>query len=116
MAAMVEMLVVLSVLVLMPIVGVAADWGSSSNFKCPKAFWIFGDSLTDTGNSQASFPTASRLYPPYGMSYTFRDKPGFNRYSDGRLIVDFVGTPPLTIPSIYPYILILLKRTQMPCM
>ncbi|KAG0555801.1 hypothetical protein M758_11G003400 [Ceratodon purpureus] len=91
MAAMVEMLVVLSVLVLMPIVGVAADWGSSSNFKCPKAFWIFGDSLTDTGNSQASFPTASRLYPPYGMSYTFRDKPGFNRYSDGRLIVDFVA-------------------------
>ena len=33
-------------------------------------------------------------YPPYGSSYTFGDKPGLNRYSDGRLIVDFVGTPP----------------------
>lgn len=90
---------------LMPIVGVAASFGGGSGFKCPNAFFTFGDSLSDTGNSQTSFPTASRLYPPYGISYTFHDKPGFNRYSDGRLIVDFVGTPPFTCMSaMNPYV------------
>lgn len=73
------------VVMLMPITAAAA-------FKCPTAFWVFGDSLTDTGNSQVAFPTQSKLSAPYGESYTFHDKPGRNRFSDGRLGIDFVGT------------------------
>ena len=88
------MLVSLSMgMLLMPVVGVAAIG------KCPSAFWTFGDSLSDTGNAQASFPSASRLHPPYGSSYTFCDKPGLSRYSDGRLIVDFVGVPLSPLPQ-----------------
>lgn len=84
--AMVELALLLSLMLVMPIASAAGN-----GFKCPKAFWTFGDSLSDTGNSQTTFPSASRLYPPYSTSFTFRDKPGFNRFSDGRLIVDFIS-------------------------
>jgi hypothetical protein len=65
----------------------------SNSFTCPQAFFIFGDSLTDTGNIQLLAPglDATTLNYPYGESYTFTNEPGHNRYSDGRLIVDFIG-------------------------
>jgi hypothetical protein len=65
----------------------------SNSFTCPQAFFIFGDSLTDTGNIQLLAPglAATTLNYPYGESYTFTNEPGHNRYSDGRLIVDFIG-------------------------
>jgi hypothetical protein len=65
----------------------------SDSFTCPQAFFIFGDSLTDTGNIQLLAPglAATTLNYPYGESYTFTNEPGHNRYSDGRLIVDFIG-------------------------
>jgi hypothetical protein len=65
----------------------------SNSFKCPQAFFIFGDSLTDTGNIQLLAPgfAATTLHYPYGESYTFTNERGHNRYSDGRLIVDFIG-------------------------
>ncbi len=65
----------------------------SNSFTCPQAFFIFGDSLTDTGNIQLLVPglAATTLNYPYGESYTFIYEPGHNRYSDGRLIVDFIG-------------------------
>lgn len=87
--AMERFMVVLAfccVVMLMVINGAAAG-----TFKCPTAFWVFGDSLTDTGNAQVAFPTQAKLVAPYGQSYTFADKPGRNRYSDGRLVVDFVA-------------------------
>jgi hypothetical protein len=65
----------------------------SNSFTCPQAFFIFGDSLTDTGNIQllgAGIPGTILNYP-YGESYTFTNELGHNRYSDGRLIVDFIG-------------------------
>jgi hypothetical protein len=66
---------------------------SNNSFTCPQAFFIFGDSLTDTGNIQLFAPglPATTLNYPYGESYTFTNEPGHNRYSDGRLIVDFIG-------------------------
>lgn len=79
------LLLALSCVMLMPITE------ALPTFKCPTAFWVFGDSLTDTGNTQVAFPVQSRLVPPFGESYTFHDKPGLNRFSDGRLIVDFVA-------------------------
>jgi hypothetical protein len=65
----------------------------SNSFTCPQAFFLFGDSLTDTGNIQLLVPglAATTLNYPYGESYTFTNEPGHNRYSDGRLIVDFIG-------------------------
>lgn len=90
------LLLALSCVILMPITASAV---APSGFKCPSAFWIFGDSLADTGNSQTMFPTLSRLLPPYGQTYTFNDKPGINRFSNGRLIVDFVGTIHLPVPN-----------------
>ncbi|CAK9867770.1 unnamed protein product [Sphagnum jensenii] len=65
----------------------------SNSFTCPQAFFIFGDSLTDTGNIQLLAPglAATTLNYPYGESYTFTNEPGHNRYSDGRLIVDFIA-------------------------
>jgi hypothetical protein len=63
----------------------------SNSFTCPQAFFIFGDSLTDTGNIQLLEPRLTTLNYPYGESYTFTNERGHNRYSDGRLIVDFIG-------------------------
>jgi hypothetical protein len=55
------------------------------------SLFSFGDSLTDTGNLLASgcisFPSIGQY--PYGMTYFGRPT---GRCSDGRLIVDFIGT------------------------
>ncbi|CAK9220712.1 unnamed protein product [Sphagnum jensenii] len=65
----------------------------SNSFTCPQAFFIFGDSLTDTGNIQllGHGIAGTILNYPYGESYTFTNELGHNRYSDGRLIVDFIA-------------------------
>lgn len=67
--------------------------GGAAALQCPEAFWVFGDSLSDTGNSVAAAPAAKTfmLNHPYGESYTFKDKPGHNRFCDGRLVIDFIG-------------------------
>jgi predicted phage tail protein len=74
-------------------VGLAEGNSSSS---CPEAIFAFGASMTDTGNSQAAFPYASapQTSLPYGETY-FK-KPA-NRYSNGRLVIDFFGTNSLLI-------------------
>lgn len=57
-----------------------------------RAMISFGDSLADTGNlvriSQANKPVVSGELP-YGETY-FHHPTG--RFSDGRLVVDFIGT------------------------
>lgn len=50
------------------------------------AIFNFGDSNSDTGGLAAAFP--STLYKPYGETF-FHDPAG--RFSDGRLIIDFIG-------------------------
>ncbi|KAI3913588.1 hypothetical protein MKW92_043244 [Papaver armeniacum] len=66
--------------------------------------YAFGDSYTDTGNTKsgpdgpAGFNHVSS--PPYGM--TFFRKPT-NRYSDGRLVIDFV-TEFSFLPYLTPYL------------
>lgn len=58
-----------------------------------EAVFNFGDSLSDTGNFLLSgalaFPVIAKL--PYGETF-FRHATG--RCSDGRLVVDFIGTYP----------------------
>lgn len=67
---------------------------------CPEAIFAFGASQSDTGNSQAAFPFQSspQTNLPYGE--TFFKKPA-NRYSDGRVIVDFFAQA-LKIPLLSP--------------
>ena len=67
-----------------------------------KKIYAFGDSFTDTGNTRpatgpSGFNHASS--PPYGM--TFFHHPT-NRFSDGRLVIDFVAQS-LSLPYLPPY-------------
>lgn len=56
------------------------------------AIFNFGDSNSDTGGLTAAFPSA--VSKPYGDTY-FHEPVG--RYSDGRVIIDFIGTLQLLI-------------------
>lgn len=49
------------------------------------AIYNFGDSNSDTGAATAAF---GRLPPPYGETFFGKTS---GRYSDGRLIIDFIG-------------------------
>jgi len=55
------------------------------------AIFNFGDSLSDTGNFLASgalsYPVIGKL--PYGQTFFNRST---GRCSDGRLVIDFIGT------------------------
>lgn len=66
----------------------------SSETPCPnfKSIISFGDSIADTGNlvglsDRNQLPVTA--FPPYGETF-FHHPTG--RYSDGRLIIDFIGT------------------------
>nr|POE71147.1 gdsl esterase/lipase [Quercus suber] len=61
------------------------------------AIYNFGDSNSDTGSVSAAF---RRLPPPYGE--TFFGKPS-GRYSDGRLIIDFIAEK-LGLPFLSAYL------------
>lgn len=63
--------------------------------------FAFGNSLTDTGNGAILPATAKGPFsrPPYGQTY-FGHPSG--RASDGRLIIDFLGTK-LNFQSIPPF-------------
>ncbi|KAK9995549.1 hypothetical protein SO802_020235 [Lithocarpus litseifolius] len=68
-----------------------------------KKIYAFGDSFTDTGNTKsATGPTSFGHVsnPPYGT--TFFHHPT-NRYSDGRLVIDFVAET-LSLPYLPPYL------------
>ncbi|KAL8227626.1 hypothetical protein R6Q57_015210 [Mikania cordata] len=65
--------------------------------------YVFGDSYTDTGNTNDStgpniFRHISEL--PYGRTFFHRPT---NRYSDGRLFIDFI-VESLNLPYIPPYL------------
>ena len=68
------------------IVGAAAG----SPFSCPNlAIFVFGESLTDTGNIE--YLGLNVLQYPYGMSFTFPGSINPSRFSGGRLVIDFFG-------------------------
>ncbi|CAL9207722.1 unnamed protein product [Musa hybrid cultivar] len=65
--------------------------------------YAFGDSFTDTGNTHSTTGPYSFGYvssPPYGTTF-FRHST--NRYSDGRLVVDFLASM-LSLPFLPPYL------------
>lgn len=65
--------------------------------------FAFGDSYTDTGNTRSSSGPYSYGYVsnrPYGITFFHHST---NRYSDGRLVVDFLATA-LSLPFLPPYL------------
>uniref|UniRef100_A0A453GZW1 GDSL esterase/lipase n=1 Tax=Aegilops tauschii subsp. strangulata TaxID=200361 RepID=A0A453GZW1_AEGTS len=53
--------------------------------------WVFGDSYADTGNlGNLGRELTHAWYDPYGK--TFPRRPA-GRFSDGRVLTDFVGKP-----------------------
>ncbi|KAF5730921.1 GDSL esterase/lipase [Tripterygium wilfordii] len=83
----------------------SSSFASTTNSRPFKRIYAFGDSFTDTGNTRSvtgpsGFGHVSSS--PYGM--TFFHHPT-NRYSDGRLVIDFV-TQELYLPFLQPYILL----------
>nr|GMD36259.1 GDSL esterase/lipase At3g48460 [Ipomoea batatas] len=76
---------------------------SSSAAKIFKKIYAFGDSFTDTGNTHSTSGPSSFTYvsnPPYGRTFFHRPT---NRYSDGRLVIDFVAQA-LSLPFLPPYL------------
>jgi phospholipase/lecithinase/hemolysin len=66
-----------------------------------RTVYAFGDSFTDTGNTRSTTGPYSFGYvssPPYGATFFHRST---NRYSDGRLVVDFLAEA-LALPSYLP--------------
>jgi len=57
---------------------------------------LFGDSTTDAGNNNFLDTIAKSNFPPYGRDFDTKSATG--RFTDGRLVGDFVGT--LSSPDI----------------
>lgn len=55
-----------------------------------KAIFTFGDSLLDSGNNNFIFTLIKADHPPYGQSFPGRISTG--RFSDGKLISDFIAS------------------------
>ncbi|CAL9068744.1 unnamed protein product, partial [Musa banksii] len=66
---------------------------------CFPAIFSFGDSLQDTGNFINTFANTTISKHPWGITY-FHKATG--RYSDGRLIIDFIAQA-LGLPLVPPY-------------
>ncbi|CAN8256184.1 unnamed protein product [Cochlearia groenlandica] len=74
------------------------DFGHSKSPLAP-AFFIFGDSLVDSGNNNY-IPTLARAnYLPYGIDFGFPS----GRFCNGRTVVDY-GAMYLGLPLVPPYL------------
>jgi hypothetical protein len=70
-----------------PADGCRSERGSSRRKREP--LWVFGDSYADTGNlGDLGRELTHSWYSPYGE--TFPRRPA-GRFSDGRVLTDFVG-------------------------
>ena len=74
-------------------IGADSNSAAAAAFKnCPDSIFAFGNSYTDTGNSQEELPIFFSLNPPYGISYRFPDRPNERtRFCDGRIAIDFIS-------------------------
>lgn len=79
---------------------------AATNTLTPRPFnkiYAFGDSFTDTGNTKTATGPSGFGHvstSPYGSTYFHHPT---NRYSDGRLVIDFV-TQSLSLPFLPPYL------------
>ncbi|KAK2424957.1 GDSL esterase/lipase [Trifolium repens] len=72
---------------------------SNANPLLYEAIFNFGDSISDTGNAEASYPPLDKN-SPYGSTY-FKHPSG--RMSNGRLIIDFIAEA-YGLPFLTPYL------------
>ncbi|KAL6568034.1 hypothetical protein OROHE_003718 [Orobanche hederae] len=85
---------------------VHAEETADSHRPSPKPFktvYAFGDSYTDTGNTHSNTGPSGFMFvsdPPYGSTFFHRPT---NRYSDGRLVIDFVARA-LSLPFLPPFL------------
>ncbi|OAY80444.1 GDSL esterase/lipase [Ananas comosus] len=96
---------VLLLLLLLPTTSLSSSSHSPSTSAARRfsKIYAFGDSYTDTGNTHSADGPYSFGYvssPPYGTTFFHRST---NRYSDGRLVVDFLTTA-LSLPFLPPYL------------
>lgn len=67
----------------------------------PRAFFVFGDSLVDSGNNNNILSLARANYQPYGIDFTGAAPPG--RFTNGLTVVDMLadmlGLRPPLIPA-----------------
>lgn len=68
-----------------------------------EALILFGDSTTDVGNNNFLNTIAKSNFPPYGRAFDTKSPTG--RFTDGRLVSDYVATRlglPLSLPALHP--------------
>lgn len=96
------LITITTILIILPSLSSAATNAQTRRRPFSKIY-AFGDSFTDTGNTKStSGPNGFRYVsnPPYGMTFFHRPT---NRYSDGRLVIDFVAQA-LSLPYLPPYL------------
>lgn len=96
------LVIITSTSILSPFLPSASTISIPSHPRPFKKIYAFGDSYTDTGNTQSQtgpsgFNYVSNL--PYGRTFFHRPT---NRYSDGRLVIDFLAQS-LSLPFLPPY-------------
>ncbi|KAH6830906.1 GDSL-like Lipase/Acylhydrolase superfamily protein [Perilla frutescens var. hirtella] len=78
-------------------------YASDQNKRPFKKVYAFGDSYTDTGNTRSNSGPSGFMFVsnlPYGRTFFHRPT---NRYSDGRLVIDFLAQA-LSLPFLQPYL------------
>uniref|UniRef100_A0A0D9XB12 Uncharacterized protein n=1 Tax=Leersia perrieri TaxID=77586 RepID=A0A0D9XB12_9ORYZ len=79
--------------------------GEAANAGAPRAFFVFGDSLVDSGNNNYLFTTARADSPPYGLDYPTHRPTG--RFSNGLnvpdIISEYLGADPV-LPYLSPHL------------
>lgn len=84
----------LVVLVAFAVVVAAGGQQNSPETAMFPAMFVFGDSLVDNGNNNRLNSLARSNYFPYGIDFDGGQPTG--RFSNGKTIVDFIGTPHYT--------------------
>lgn len=79
----------------------AAEEEESSSSSSATVLFVFGDSTVDAGNNNYidTVPEYQANFQPYGQNGFFDHPTG--RFSDGRVIVDFIGILHCTVLSSY---------------
>ncbi|MED6181222.1 GDSL esterase/lipase ltl1 [Stylosanthes scabra] len=104
MATTLSSFALIPIIILVIIVNGGEARPSSSSNNRPKAFFVFGDSLVDSGNNNYLATTARADAPPYGIDYPTRRPTG--RFSNGYNIPDLIsqkiGSPESPLPYLSP--------------
>jgi hypothetical protein len=92
----------LAVLLVMAVAGLAATTATATT---PRPFFVFGDSLVDSGNNNYLVTTARADSPPYGLDYPTHRATG--RFSNGLNVPDIIsehlGAEPV-LPYLSPHL------------